>query len=635
MTTFIRVLQDIDKEAALKRAIAGLAPEKCFLNNIDNFNRVPGAPYVYWLPTEVLEMFKNLPPLQSGDREARHGGATLDDFRFLRLWTEAKVEDLGSRWRPMLKGGAIPPFATSILVTVNWKDDGRELKAYVSAVRDANGWGPNWTAVLNGYEFYGREGITWSARPHRRGHFAHVPPNCIFSHTGMMLFVPREIHWALLALTNSRPFVFLLHSLMARGVGGGQTLKYESGYVGSVPIPELDQATRQRLEALAIRGWKFSQAEQASDETSRFFLHPSAHVGSEEISSILGEIDDVCFAAYGFSDSARDLVERTFQEEHSQKVGPVDVDGAEADDEQASDQAPDASLRFASWSVGVAFGRFDWRLATGAQASPIESQPFDPLPAQSPGMLPAAVAPFHVHAGILVDDAGHPHDLVRLMEEVLTSSGVPVLHEMRTWLRRDFFPFHLQQYSKSRRRAPIYWPLSTGSGSYTLWIYYPSVDSQTLYVAVNDFVEPKIKQVGADLASMRSKGGSRSREEEKRFEVLQGFELELTELRDTLLKLAPTYRPNQDDGVQICAAPLWPLFRHKPWQKLLIETWTKLESGDYDWAHLAMNYWPGRVRQKCMNDRSLAIAHALEHLYVDRGAAPKTTRRRKKSGGEE
>ena len=37
--------------------------------------------------------------------------------------------------------------------------------------------------------------------------------------------------------------------------------------------------------------------------------------------------------------------------------------------------------------------------------------------------------------------------------------------------------------------------------------------------------------------------------------------------------LVSTYKPNLNDGVQITAAPLWPLFRHKPWQKVLKDTW--------------------------------------------------------------
>ncbi|ESR01152.1 hypothetical protein F753_01710 [Stutzerimonas chloritidismutans AW-1] len=250
-------------------------------------------------------------------------------------------------------------------------------------------------------------------------------------------------------------------------------------------------------------------------------------------------------------------------------------------------------------------------------------------------MLPDGAATFHAHPGILVDDHGHPHDLARLIEEVLVRVEVPVPEDVRRWLQRDFFPFHLQRYSKSRRKAPIYWPLSTTSGSYTLWVYYPSLTSQTLYTAINDFVEPKLKQVGADVTALRNKGSARSRDDEKQFEALQAFELELIELRDTLLKLAPTYKPNHDDGVQISAAPLWPLFRHKPWQKVLKDTWAKLEKGDYDWAHLAMNYWPERVREKCKTDKSLAIAHGLEDLYIEPEVAPKKTRGRKKTGGDE
>ena len=178
-----------------------------------------------------------------------------------------------------------------------------------------------------------------------------------------------------------------------------------------------------------------------------------------------------------------------------------------------------------------------------------------------------------------------------------------------------FFANHLSAYSKSRRKAPIYWPISTSSGSYTLWLYYPNVTGQTLYSAVNDFIEPKLKQVDHDVAVLRTKGSARSREDEKTFEALQALELELTELRDTLLQIAPTWKPNHDDGVQIIAAPLWRLFRHLPWQRILKETWKKMEKGDYDWAHLAMAYWPDRVREKCRTDKSLAIAHDLENLY--------------------
>ena len=127
--------------------------------------------------------------------------------------------------------------------------------------------------------------------------------------------------------------------------------------------------------------------------------------------------------------------------------------------------------------------------------------------------------------------------------------------DVRRWLQRDFFPLHLKRYSKSRRKAPIYWPLATASGSYTLWLYYPSLSSQTLYTAINDFVEPKLKQVGSDVAALRNKGSVRGARRRKEFETLQAFELELIELRDTLLKLAPSYSPTTTTACRLLPHP--------------------------------------------------------------------------------
>jgi hypothetical protein len=332
-----------------------------------------------------------------------------------------------------------------------------------------------------------------------------------------------------------------------------------------------------------------------------------------ELSDTQTKIDEIALGLYGFSDA--DL------------VAALEASGAMAEDdgvEEASNSEDDDCAEavgqgdgLLSWAAGVAFGRFDWRLATGERTAPPETDPFDPLPAKSPGMLPDDTEPFHAHSGILVDDRSHPNDLASLIEEVHACVAAPVPADARRWLQRDFFPLHLKQYSKSRRKAPIYWPLSTSSGSYTLWLYYPSLTDQTLFTAVNDFIEPKLKQVGQDVTTLRTKGSARSRDDEKNFEALQGLERDLIELRDTLLEIAPNFRPNREDGVQITAAPLWRLFRHKPWQKLLKDTWTKLEEGDYDWAHLAKAYWPERIREKCRTDKSLAIAHGLEELYVE------------------
>ncbi|MFW6169796.1 MAG: hypothetical protein ACODAD_04840 [Planctomycetota bacterium] len=56
-------------------------------------------------------------------------------------------------------------------------------------------------------------------------------------------------------------------------------------------------------------------------------------------------------------------------------------------------------------------------------------------------------------------------------------------------------------------------------------------------------------------------------------------------------------------------APLWELV--PSWQAEPKKAWKALEKGDYDWAHHAMDYWPGRVKEKGKENKSFAIAHGL------------------------
>jgi hypothetical protein len=253
-----------------------------------------------------------------------------------------------------------------------------------------------------------------------------------------------------------------------------------------------------------------------------------------ELARIQAEIDAIAFELYRFSEADRRAAVGAVEQEEI-----INGDEDEDDDSEREALSADALL---SWAVGVAFGRFDWRLATGERQPAHEPDPFDPLPAKSPGMLPDSDAPFHTHSGILVDDPGHRHDLPRLIEDVLATVDHPPPEDVRLSLRRDFFPHHLKQYSKSRRKAPIYWPLSTVSTGYTIWLYYPALTGQTLYTAANDFAGPKLEETSRLAIALRT-STSRSRDEERHLEQLQDLEAELRELQYELLCLAPTGSP--------------------------------------------------------------------------------------------
>ncbi|MCE5200790.1 MAG: BREX-1 system adenine-specific DNA-methyltransferase PglX [Armatimonadota bacterium] len=251
--------------------------------------------------------------------------------------------------------------------------------------------------------------------------------------------------------------------------------------------------------------------------------------------------------------------------------------------------------------------------------------------------------------GILVDDRDSKDDIIRRMREAFQliwkdraeaiereACEILGVKTLRDYFRKPggFFADHLKRYSKSRRQAPIYWPLSTASGSYTLWLYYPRLTSDTLYSAINNRLKPKIADVErrinaaeSDLNLSSGSAGTKARDE---LDKAKAFLAELNDLMSEILRVAELpYKPDLNDGVIINAAPLHKLFRLPKWSKACEECWKKLEKGDYDWAHMALNVWPDRVKEVCKKDRSIAIAHDLEHLREVK--EPKKAKRRKSS----
>ncbi|MBM6395285.1 hypothetical protein JQC79_05880 [Ochrobactrum anthropi] len=562
MSVFIGLLKHQDKGQALLSQIetfrSGHPGRSTFERNTDSFSAIDGAAFLYSVARPLLDLAAKGQTLSTLGADARQGiGAAT---RYHRLWWEIlpeTVEKKGPRaWPFMAHGTPYSPFYKPSYFRFNWGEGGAEAKADIChRYPYLNG---NYGFKIQAEEHYFLPGLAYGKRTTNFS-VQVMPAEHVFSFEGTAIATKgsRIEPWTLLGLLNSRPVAYWLSKVCA------QHKAYN--YLQALPVPnEFDG----RLGELSRLGWRLSHAIDQGNESSNAFLLPEILISKlreqnadtlrERISGILEEIDDIAFKLFGFSDAERELAFDT-SDTISEVLQDDEIDDEELDETSLSDQVNqiDALL---TWAVGVTFGRFDWQLATGERDAPPEPEPFDPLPAKSPGMLPDGAAPFHNHSGILVDDQGHPHDLVRLIGEVLDRVDAEVPDDVRRWLQRDFFPLHLKQYSKSRRKAPIYWPLSTNSGSYTLWLYYPSLTSQTLYTAVNDFVEPKLKQVARDAAALREKGSSRSRDDEKTFEALQGLELELIELRDTLLRIAPTYGPNHDDGVQITAAPLWQLF---------------------------------------------------------------------------
>jgi hypothetical protein len=268
----------------------------------------------------------------------------------------------------------------------------------------------------------------------------------------------------------------------------------------------------------------------------------------------------------------------------------------------------------------VTFRHFDPRLATGERAIPPEPEPFDPLPSRSPGMYPEGEEPPD-RPDILVDDEGHPDDLAARAQAVAERVKVDVPENLRGWLAKDFFPLHIRMYSKSRRKAPIYWQLATPSSTYSVWLYVHAFSKDTLFRVQNDYVAPKLAHEERRLEALTTEQrDGATPAQRKALAEQQALVEELRAFLAEVKRVAPIWNPDLDDGVIINFAPLWRLVpQNKSWQKELKTTWDALCEGKYDWAHLAIHLWPERVAPKCATDRSLAIAHGLESVFWEEG----------------
>ena len=684
-----RILKDTEKESALLKAISSQLSENLFLADPSAFTLTSGNAFTYWVSPLTLQKLNEQPPIEGSLVTIRVGLQTGDDWRFLRQWWEVSTQSIalnlpkmagasrnhselrrtlsqhvanGCEWVFYSKTDYAAPWYSPLLQVVNWKEDGKQYFHFADSKGKLRSRPQN-------LEFYLRPGFSYMLRSFRLVPYL-VPAGAIPTAGRAQAFPLTDDILAPLAICASN-----LGSAIARFNGEiFARPKFQASMVQSIPSCNLEDGLLHELldfirEEVSRRRQLFQGHEPFIE-----FVRPAWLIGAQgslswRRESLLGnDLEWKIAEAYGLTKSELAELERDILESIASQLQTSDKESSDDEGDDSAeiiDESEAARVEGGlSYVLGVALGRWDIRYATGEQAAPELPDPFAPLPVCPPGMLQNAqglpARPEDVHAsyplksipwdGILVDDPNHPLDIehhIRKVIEIIWSGkeGGPnaeaIEHEaceilgvksLRDYFRKPagFFADHLKRYSKSRRQAPIYWPLSTKSGSYTLWIYYHRLTDQTLHTCLIDFVMPKLKSIGNEIGNLRE-----SKITGERLEALLELQEELSDFKaelEEIIKLP--WKPNLNDGVLITAAPLWKLFRLPAWQKKLKTTWDELTKGDYDWAHLAYTIWPERVKDACKSDRSMAIAHGLEHLCTIE--APKAKAKRKvKSSSED
>ncbi|HEV8191768.1 MAG TPA: hypothetical protein VGP82_09835, partial [Ktedonobacterales bacterium] len=315
------------------------------------------------------------------------------------------------------------------------------------------------------------------------------------------------------------------------------------------------------------------------------------------LAEIQHEIDDHCFVLYCFSAEDRAQVIGGSVGAGKESNDENSADDADETDEDESTRPQGAALaaRTAAdllmYAVGCALGRWDVRIGHNPSLALALAEPFAPLPVCAPGALVGpdglpATAVHHIVSeewlrarpnaitlpatgsislptiaaeeypipvawdGVLVDDADAQDDIVRrvratldylwgdaadaIEQEACSMLGV---QDLRDYLRnpRGFFDHHISRYSKSRRKAPIYWQLQSPKRHYSIWLYYHRLDADLPFKAITLYLLPKIRQAEqrlTELEQARKAAGTSGADARRAALAVDRQEAQLADLRE-------------------------------------------------------------------------------------------------------
>ena len=626
-----------DKEQKLRSTIASFPlPDeevKIYEERSIEFNNLPNTIIGYYLGEEILELF-NYDNLERRGFTALFGTSFMPPEMFYRNFYEVKNER--NKFRCLYHGGSFTMFYKTHRELVMW-GDGTIASASKSNMRNTA------SNFLQGVG-YGKRGEILDAHLVRKDY--------CFTHEGHMIPIYNNDELKIvLSFINSMYSQYVINQYCEQ--------HKSNGYVNLLPMP--DYPSRQSEienivnEIIVIKRHFFSL-----DETNLEYHGLIAQLNiSSTIETALDNLQSAITADYNryqeFVEQNDDLwmdlakidrdsdFRKTLNEYKSRRPYEelLSIDGASSQniiDKKVMAQEIMMEL------VGMAFGRWDTAYSKGQKAVPDFSDVFDALPfmpAVSLREVPVGYAVNVPEDGILnnqiegaiclssrVRDVMHylwaerADDLEYELCQLIGCKNLQAYFDSPT----GFFEYHFKRYTKSRRKAPIYWPLSSEDGSLTYWVYYPKLSKNTLpslILKLRDENEAIRSNINNALVAHDKVLETNLRAQQQQVE---GMIEEITRIIDL------GYEPNHDDGVPVTSCPLVNLVRHRGWNTECAANLEELQKGEYDWSHLAMSMFPSRVTQKAKKDWCMALTHGLEHLCENK---PKEKKPRKKKEATE
>lgn len=452
------------------------------------FKKIPGSPIAYWVSDRVREIFEKNQKL--GEiAQPRKGNSTSDNNRFLRLWFEVeknnfklnsinlKEDSLKIKWFPYNKGGGFRKYYGNNEYLINWLNDAEEIRKIP-------------TAVIANYDFFTKEGLTWSTVSSAKLSVRNFGEGFIFDNGGCCLFSEKDIKYILLGLLNSKVFTILFGNI-------SPTLNFQSGDIAKIPIIiEKDEIKKNNINEITKQNINIAKEEWDSRETSWDFKKLFITNGD----SIEKAYDDYC---QYWSDKFIQMhhneeeLNRIFidiyelNDEMDEKVPFEDITllkkEIKIEDGKILFNKEEITKQFLSYAVGCIMGRYsidkegliiansdDVLQCNGSQViikdregnirHSIENSRF--LPDEF-GIIPVTgenvfendiVIRVFEFVKALYGEKNFDENIRFICEALGQKEGESYDEVLRNYFIKDFYTDHLQRYQK----RPIYWFMNSG-----------------------------------------------------------------------------------------------------------------------------------------------------------------------------
>ncbi len=595
-----------------------------------------------------------------------------------RDWATASRS--GKRWFPYMKGGRFRRWFGNQTSVVDWHNDGRAIKAYAVMRNHGRHWSRYLQNLdlcfREGITYSFLTTAVFSARYSPGGFIFDVAGSSVFPSDIFLVLAVLNSKPAAFMLKVINPTVnFQVGDLRRLPVPDVSTQALETFVAQSIRLSlAVDKWEETTYHFAEVPLWDRGDLRPFTRQSRLEALQSAIDDEMYDLYAISDQ-DRTAIQA--------ELAGESLVDDEEDEDGESLTSDDDLEEPEAIIAREELAVRWISYAVGIVLGRFQpgvagelgsavnrrSEYALGSLPQPEEAE-FDELvgPPERFAYIDAeggrhvfsaevetALRTLAVPDGIAVLDDGHPRDLVGLVEQALRLMLDGVIDDLqltiddsasanrqssisnrksdevvqvgaggdlRKFLERDFFTkWHLRWY----RKRPVYWPLQSSRRSYGFVLFHERIDRMTLYTLQRDYLDVKLNGLRLEIGDLRGQaegqsGAARRRIERQIDQVTQLLD-EVSEFAKTMARIVSEgYEPEPnwiDDGVILRMAPLWELV--PIWKAEPRKYWERLQKGDYDWSHIAMHYWPKRVKAACKTDKSFAIAHGHEEWYRGSG----------------